>query len=74
MGGIDYLRLDKTKTKHYRFDTALGPTSTQVNYKLEVDPGFGVPKQLRKVVVGLVVGSALPELKRYLATKYKRGA
>ena len=29
MGGIDYLRLDKTKTKHYRFDTALGPTSTQ---------------------------------------------
>ena len=29
MGGIDYLRLDKTKTKHYRFDYALGPTSTQ---------------------------------------------
>lgn len=52
--------------------TELGPSSTQVNYKLEVDPGFGVPKQLRKVVVGLVVGSALPELKRYLETKYKR--
>ena len=52
--------------------TELGPTTTQVNYKLEVDPGFGVPKQLRKVVVGLVVGSALPELKRYLETKYKR--
>ena len=29
MGGIDYLRLDKTKTKHYRFDFSLGPTSTQ---------------------------------------------
>ena len=29
MGGLDYLRLDKTKTKHYRFDFALGPTSTQ---------------------------------------------
>ena len=29
MGGIDYLRLDKTKTKHYRFDFAIGPTSTQ---------------------------------------------
>ena len=24
MGGIDYLRLDKTKTKHYRFDFAIG--------------------------------------------------
>ena len=29
MGGLDYLRLDKTKSKHYRFDYALGPTSTQ---------------------------------------------
>ena len=29
MGGIDYLRLDKTKTKHYRFDHAFGPLSTQ---------------------------------------------
>ena len=29
MGGIDYLRLDKTKTKHYRFDHAFGPTCTQ---------------------------------------------
>mgnify|MGYP002832948265 CR=1 FL=1 len=29
MGGIDYLRLDKTKTKHYRFDFAIGPTATQ---------------------------------------------
>ena len=30
MGGLDYLRLDKTKTRHYRFDFALGPESTQV--------------------------------------------
>ena len=29
MGGIDYLRLDKTKTKHYRFDFAFGPNGTQ---------------------------------------------
>ena len=29
MGGLDYLRLDKTKTKHYRFDFALGPDVTQ---------------------------------------------
>ena len=29
MGGIDYLRLDKTKTKHYAFDVAFGPDSTQ---------------------------------------------
>jgi len=29
MGGLDYLRLDKTKTKHYRFDFAFGPDSTQ---------------------------------------------
>ena len=29
MGGIDYLRLDKTKTKHYRLDSVFGPESTQ---------------------------------------------
>ena len=29
MGGSGYLRLDKTKTKHYRFDFASGPTATQ---------------------------------------------
>ena len=29
MGGLDYLRLDKTKTRHYRFDCALGPDATQ---------------------------------------------
>lgn len=50
--------------------TAIDDTHTQVNYKLEVDAGFGVPPALRKVVTGLVVGAALPELKRYLETKY----
>ena len=29
MGGIDYLRMDKTKTKHYRFDYAFGGDATQ---------------------------------------------
>ena len=29
MGGLDYLRLDKTKAKHYAFDHALGPDSSQ---------------------------------------------
>lgn len=29
MGGIDYLRLDKTKTKRYVFDFALGPDTPQ---------------------------------------------
>ena len=28
MGGIDYLRLDKTKSKHYCFDHAFGPDAT----------------------------------------------
>ena len=29
MGGIDYLRLDKTKTKHYCFDHSFGPEALQ---------------------------------------------
>jgi len=29
MGGLDYLRMDKTKTKQYRFDFAFGPNATQ---------------------------------------------
>ena len=28
MGGLDYLRLDKTKDKHYMYDHAFGPEST----------------------------------------------
>ena len=28
MGGIDYLRLDKTKDKAYQFDAAFGPECT----------------------------------------------
>lgn len=29
MGGLDYLRLNKTKTMHYCFDYAFGPDATQ---------------------------------------------
>ena len=29
MGGLDYLRLDKTKTKHYCFDHSFGPEAAQ---------------------------------------------
>ena len=31
MGGIDYLRLDKTKTKHYCFDHSFGPDCGQAD-------------------------------------------
>ena len=29
MGGLDYLRLDKTRTKHYCFDHSFGPEAAQ---------------------------------------------
>lgn len=53
--------------------TPVDADSTQINYRLEVDAGFGVPGPVRRAVTKLVVGAALPELKRYLETNYKRG-
>ena len=39
MGGIDYLRLDKTKDKSYRFDHALDETSSQEDvYRCTTEP------------------------------------
>ena len=39
MGGIDYLRLDKTKDKSYRFDHALDETSSQEHvYRCTTEP------------------------------------
>ena len=52
--------------------TPVDAESTKVNYRLDVDAGFGVPGPVRRAVTKLVVGAALPELKRYLETKYKR--
>ena len=52
--------------------TPIDETSTQVNYRLEVDAGFGVPGPVRRAVTKLVVGAALPELKRYLENKYQK--
>ena len=33
MGGLDYLRLDKTKTKHYCFDHSFGPEGTSLEVR-----------------------------------------
>lgn len=45
---------------------------TRVEYRLDVDAGFGVPGPVRKAVTKLVIGSALPDLKRYLEKKYSK--
>ena len=43
--------------------------STRVNYRLEVDAGFSIPGPVRRAVNGLVVGAALPALKRHVESK-----
>mmetsp|Transcript_1446 Transcript_1446/g.3821 ORF Transcript_1446/g.3821 Transcript_1446/m.3821 type:complete len:141 (-) Transcript_1446:173-595(-) len=45
---------------------------TRVRYQLDVDAGFGVPGPVRKAVTNLVIGAALPDLKRYLEKEYKK--
>ena len=45
---------------------AVDDETTSVAYALEVDPGFAVPPFLRKAVTRIVVGAALPSLKKYL--------
>ena len=49
--------------------TANDDGTTSVAYALEVDPGFAVPGFLRKTVTKIVVGAALPSLKKYLERK-----
>ena len=39
---------------------------TRVRYKLNVDTGFKMPFMLKRTATSLVVGAALPDLKRYL--------
>jgi len=39
---------------------------TRVLYRLDVDAGFGIPPPMRKAVTKLVIGAALPDLKKYL--------
>ena len=46
--------------------TPVGPGSTRVHYRLEVDAGFSIPGPVRRAVNGLVVGAALPALKRHV--------
>jgi len=54
----------------YRLTAAEG--GTRVQYRLDVDAGFGIPGPIRKGVTKLVIGAALPDLKRYLESgKYK---
>lgn len=52
--------------------TPIDADNTKVNYMLDVDAGFGVPGPVRRAVTKLVVGAALPELKRYMENKYTR--
>lgn len=46
--------------------TPVDAASTRVNYRLEVDAGFSIPGPVRRAVNGLVVGAALPALKRHV--------
>ena len=46
---------------------------TLVQYTLDVDAGFGIPGPVRKAVTNLIIGAALPDLKRYLEKEYKKG-
>ena len=41
-------------------------SSTRVQYRLDVEMGFKVPGPVKRTVTGLVIGAALPDLKRYL--------
>lgn len=61
----------KSIVGEYRL-TPIDAESTKVNYMLDVDAGFGIPGPVRRQVTKLVVGAALPELKKYMETKYKR--
>ena len=49
--------------------TPIDAGSTRVNYRLEVDAGFSIPGPVRRAVNGLVVGAALPALKRHVESK-----
>lgn len=43
-----------------------GEHKTRVRYKLDVDTGFKMPAMLRRTATSLVVGAALPDLKKHL--------
>lgn len=45
---------------------------TRVRYKLDVDTGFKMPALLRRTATSLVVGAALPDLKKYLEADHGR--
>lgn len=50
--------------------TPLETGRTLVRYRLDVDVGFGIPGPVRKAATNLVIGSALPDLKRYLEKEF----
>ena len=47
----------------YRFD-ADGPTSTRVHYELAVELAVPLPGLVKRRAAGLIMGSALKELKK----------
>ena len=40
--------------------------ATRVAYSLDVDTGFAMPALLRRTAIGLIVGAALPDLKKHV--------
>ena len=46
--------------------TPLDDGSTRVLYRLNVDTGFTMPALLRRTATKLVIGAALPDLKKHL--------
>lgn len=55
----------KSIVGQYQLSPASGG-GTRVQYRLEVDTGFKMPAMVRRTATNLVIGAALPELKRQL--------
>ena len=58
----------KSIVGQYRL-TPMEGGSTKVLYRLDVDTGFKMPGLLRRTATKLVIGAALPDLKRYLESR-----
>ena len=52
--------------------TPASEESTRVQYRLDVDTGFKMPAMLRRTATSLVIGAALPDLKRHLEAGLSR--
>lgn len=57
---------DGNGSRGAEWGSASSSGGTRVRYKLNVDTGFKMPFMLKRTATSLVVGAALPDLKRYL--------